>query len=302
MGILLDLTEETWLPNTTLRVSSIYDAEVSDNIKGSYYALDDFELDPPIFRIIKELYMVKPLGWRDRLVAFAAILESGWAKYENKVNKVLRYAKLYSSDIQRKRVGAHTNFAKLLRNEPWLPTLDDFNTPRRPSDTVLDTEENRNLSDKQTPLSSWPFKEQRLISFLNIKEHPPESTPFLRLHYAVARQEDDLNTFKHLYDDLNNDADIQKNDLRAAFRDQALIFVPDHDPSYVTSQETLYAGRTSLGPRMAAIKNVYPNLEEFFTESLGIPKTERLEHFVEFLPRLRLEISSTQHRQSPDSS
>ena len=283
MGELLELTEEPWLPKTTLRASDIYDRKESRYIRGSHYALNDFELDPPILKIINELYMVKPLGWRDRLVGFAAIVESGWAKYENRVKKELRYAEYHSSYIQSKRVGSMTSLGRLLRDEPWLPVLDDLGASRRPSDLVLDTEENRKSADKQTRFSSWAFKESSLITFLDIMDHPPASTPLLRLHYAVERSEEDVNAFEDLYIDLDGDADIDRNDLRVAFREHPLIFAPGHNPSYITSKEAVYTSRTSLAPLKAAIKDAYSDLEEFFTESLGIPSGENLEHFVEFL-------------------
>ena len=140
---------------------------------------------------------------------------------------------------------------------------------------------------------SWPTKRHlspighsrnpSLISFLDIKEHPPESTPLRRLQYAVERQEDDRNVFEGLYTDLSRTPGLDTNDLRAAFQDHRLIFVPDHDSSYITSKKAVYSRRTRLAPRMAPIKDAYPNLKRFFTESLGIPTEESLEHFVEFL-------------------
>ena len=270
-------TEDPWRTKTSLRASSISD------IWASHYALNDFALDPPILKIIQELYSAKPPGWKDRLVHFAVILEAGWAEYENKLKKELRYARLYSSSIERGRVTALTTFARFLRDEPWLPVVDDLRTSKRPCELVLNTEENRKLANGETPLSFCTFEEPSLISFLGIKEHPPETTPLLRLQYAVDRQEDDLYVFKNLYTDLAGDPGLDTNALRVAFRDHRLIFAPGHDSSYVTSKETVYATRTGLAPRMAAIKDAYPNLEEFFTESLGIPTAERLEHFVEFL-------------------
>ena len=180
--------------------------------------------------------------------------------------------------------------------------VDDNRTSLRPSELVLDTEENRNLASKEIPLSYCTFKEPSLISLLGIKEHPPDTTPLMRLQYAVGQEEDDRNVFEDLYADLAKNIGLDMNALRSEFRDNALIFAPDHDPSYITSNEALYASRTVLGPRMAAIKDAYPNLEEFFTESLDIPTEESLEHFVEFLRDYVLEGPPSHHRQSPVGS
>ena len=226
---------------------------------------------------------MKPPGWKDRLGNFADILEAGWYEYRSKLKKEVRYARLYSSDINKRQVTALTTFARFLKDEPWLPIVDDLRISKRPCELVLNTEENRGLANKETPLSFCTLEEPSLISFLGIKERPPETTPLLRLQYAVDRQEDDLSVFESLYTDLARDSGLDTNTLRSAFRDHRLIFAPDHDPSYVTPEEALYASRTVLAPRMAAIKDAYPDLEEFFMESLGIPTAERLEHFVEFL-------------------
>ena len=114
-------------------------------------------------------------------------------------------------------------------------------------------------------------------------EHPPDTTPLLRLQYAVERQENDRNVFESLYGDLANDPNLDANALRVGFRDHPRIFAPEHESGYITSKQAIYASRTSLAPRMAAIKDTYPDLEVFFTESLEIPTSESLEHFVEFL-------------------
>ena len=270
-------TGDPSLTRIDLRVNPLVD------IKGSHYALDDFVLDPPIFEIIQNLYQEKPLGWKDRLAHFSAILETGWSLYKTKVKQELRFARRFSSLIERKRVTAETSFAEFLKEEPWLPVVDDGSTSRRPCEVVLDTEENRKLAHKETPLSYSPFSEPSLISFLEIKERPPEVTPLMSLQYAVGRQDDDPNIFEDLYTELARNPGLDANSLRSEFRDQALIFLPDHDPKYITSGEAVFSSRSSLAPRMVAIKDVYPNLEEFFTGSLGVPTSESFEHFAEFL-------------------
>ena len=108
-------TGDPSLPHIHLRASGIRD------IRASHYALDDDALDAPILKIIQELYREKPPGWKDRLGQFAVILESGWAEYKNKLKKELRYAKYYSSNIQRKRVTAPTAFARFLRERALDP-------------------------------------------------------------------------------------------------------------------------------------------------------------------------------------
>ena len=274
---LREATEEPGRTSISLRASYL------DGIRAQHYALDDFVLDPPIRRIVQKLYREKPPGWKDKLRHFAAILEAGWGEYKKKIRKELRYAIRYSSSIQRNRVTAQSSLAEILRSEPWLPVLDASSSSRRPCEVVLNTEENRRLAHKETPLSYAPFSEPSLISFLEIKERPLEVTPLERLHYAVYRQEEDLVTFEALYHELAGNPGVDANFLRQEFRDNSLIFVPNHDPKYVTSKEAVFASRTSLAPRMAAIKDTYPNLEEFFTESIGIPTTENLEITVSFL-------------------
>ena len=261
----------------SLRASRIQD------ISAYHYAVDDFVPDPKIIEIIRKLFSEKPSGWKDRLEDFAIILEAGWGEYESKVKKKIRYATLGSSHIHDKQVTAPTSFARFLRDEPWLPVADSLQISRRPCELVLNTEENRQLADKETPLSYCSFEEPSLVSLLNIQEHPPETTPLLRLQHAVERREREQHVFEDLYTDLARNPGLDTDTLRAVFRDQHLIFVPDRVPNYITSRETLYASRTVIAPRMAAVKDVYPNLEQFFTESLGIPIAERLAHFVEFL-------------------
>lgn len=270
------LTEETERAFINLRVSSIYD------IRGMHYSLDDFELDPPILETIRNLYTRKPPGWKDRLECFAELLEAGWAEYGNKTNKVLRYAGYGSSWVQKKRVTALSTLGQFLRDESWLPVVDDLRT-MRPSQLVLNTEENLELSDKETPLCYCNFEEPELITFLEIKERPPKTTPLHRLQYAVARQEDNLNVFENLYRDLDDYPDLDSATLQERFREEPLIFAPEHDSRYITSREAVYTNRTRLAPRMAAIKDSYPELEEFFTELLEVPTAESLEHCVEFL-------------------
>ena len=283
MGELLRLTEEVQLPNSDLRAGDIYDTKESSFIKGSHYALDDLVLDYSIQESIQMLYTVKAPGWKDRLADFAFLLEAGWAEYKSKLYKRLRYSLYHSSFIERKTVSAPSSFAKFLRQKPWLPVLDDPSASRRSSDLVLNTVENRAYAGNDSPLSYCTFEEPNLISFLDIQIHPPESTPLRRLQYAVQRKEDDRDILDNLYADLAGSPDLDTNALRVEFQDNPLIFAPDHDPSYVTSMEALYASRTSLAPRIAAIKDTYPNLEQFFADSLGIPTTESLGHFVEFL-------------------
>ena len=273
---LRELTGETKRAHIDLRASSIND------IWGSHYALDDFKLDPPILETIRNLYRRKPPRWKDRLGCFAELLEAGWAEYRNKTRKVLRYAKYYSSYVHKERATALTTLGRFLRDESWLPVIDDLRA-MRPSDIVLNTEENVRLSDKETPLCYCSFEKPGLIAFLEIMEHPPETTPLLRLQYAVERQEDDLDEFKKHYRDVAEYSDLDRKALREKFRDYHLIFAPDHDSRYITSKEAVYANRTRLAPRMAAIKNTYPDLEEFFTDLLEIPTTESLEHCIEFL-------------------
>ena len=271
------LTEQPERERIALRASSI------SGIAAYSYVLDDFELDPPILETIRNLCKQNPPGWKDRLSSFAALLEAGWADYRNNTSKVLRYARYYSSDVKEERVAAPTAFARFLRDEPWLPVLDDLRTARRPSELVLNTVENMKLADRETLLCYCNFAEDELISFLGIRRSPPETTPLDRLQYAVERQEDDLNEYKKLYSDLAGASSFDKKELREKFRDNPLIFVPDHDPRYITSKEAVYASRTRLAPRMAAIKDAYPDLESFFTESLQIPTAESLEHYIEFL-------------------
>ena len=195
----------------------------------------------------------------------------------------MRYAKLYHSTVERKRVKSLTSFARFLRDEPWFPLADDLRSSLRPSELVLYTEENRKFASQETPLSYFTLEEPGLISFLGIKERPDQTTPLMRLHYAVSRKEDGRGVFEKLYADLAKTSGLDLNALRSEFRNQPLVFAPDHNPSYITSKEVLYASRTALGPRIAAIKDTYPKLEEFFAESLGIPTLENLDHFVEFL-------------------
>ena len=73
---------------------------------------------------------------------------------------------------------------------------------RRSAELVLNTAANRQLAARETPFSYCSFEEPSLISFLEIGEHPPETTPLLRLQYAVDRQEDDRGVFEELYTDL----------------------------------------------------------------------------------------------------
>ena len=274
---LRELTEETWRDRISLRASSIAD------IGAESYALDDFELDPPILETIRNLYSLKPPGYKDRLGCFADLLQAGWVDYENIISKELRYAKYYESYIHKEQVTAMSAFARFLTDEPWLPVVDDLRITRRPTDLVLNTEENRRLSDNEVPLCYCNFNEPGLISFLKIKEHPPETTPLLRLQYAVEREENNLNEFQKLYSALAGDPVLDMNTLRVEFRDNPRIFAPDHDSRYITSKQAVYASRICLAPRMAAIKDAYPSLERFFTEILEIPTGESLEHCIEFL-------------------
>ena len=271
------LTEQPERERISLRASKIFDIEPDS------YVLDDFELDPPILETIRNLYRQNPPGWKDRLSSFADLLDVGWADYKNKISKVLRYARYKSSDVKKERVAALTAFARFLRDEPWLPAFDDLRSTRRPSELVLNTVENIKLADRETLLCYCNFAEVELISFLGIREHPPETTPLDRLQYAVDRQEDDLNEYKKLYKDLADASSLDKKELRENFRDHPLIFVPGDDPRHITSKEAVYASRTRLAPRMAAINDAYPDLESFFTELLEIPTAESLEHYVEFL-------------------
>ena len=121
-------TGEPGLNHMYLRASRIGD------IKALHYALDDFVLDDPILKVIQELYTEKPPGWKDRLVQFVDMLEAGWAEYQNWLKKNLRYANLGYSTIERKRVRSLTTFARVLRDEPWLPVIDDLRASLRPSE------------------------------------------------------------------------------------------------------------------------------------------------------------------------
>ena len=266
-----------------LRVRASLRASPFGDIKARHYALDDFTLDPPIRQIIQDLYRVKPPGWKDRLGHFAAILEAGWSEYKNTLRKELKYVTLFSSYVQRNHVTAQSTLAEFLKDNPWLPVVDDNDTSLRPCEVVLNTEENRKLAHKETPLSYSTFREPSLISFLEIREHPPEVTPLMQLQYAVDHQDGDPNIFEDLYAELARNPSLDANSLRSEFRDQALIFVPDHDPKYITSGEAVFSSRSSLAPRMVAIKDVYPNLEDFFAGSLGVPTSESFEHFAAFL-------------------
>ena len=271
------LTEETDRNRRDLRASDYR------GLKAWQYTLNDFELDPPIRETVRNLYRQKPPGYKDRIGYFANLLEAGWDEHITKINKKLRYVGHGSRYIREEQVSAPTAFAKFLSEEPWLPVVDDLRSTRRPSELVLNTQENRRLADKETPLCYCNFEDPGLISFLEIMEHPPKTTPLLRLQYAVERQEDDLNEFEKLYTDLADYHEIDNTTLRERFRDGPLIFAPDHDSRYITSKEAVYANRTRLAPRMAAIKNAYPELEGFFTEQLEIPTAESLEHYIEFL-------------------
>ena len=275
-----ELRKETGEPRRTriyLRASYI------SGIKGSHYALDDFKLDPPILQLIRKLYSEKPPGWKNRLGYFAELLEAGWTGYENKLNKKLRYARLWSSNVLNEQVSALSSFAKFLKEESWLPVFDDISISRRPSELVLNTEDNRKLASKETPLAYCAFNVRSLTTFLEIKETPPETTPLLRLQFAVEQQEDDREVFRKLYAELANDPSLHTETIRKEFRDSRLIFVPGHDPSYITSKEAVYSSRTRLAPHLIAIGDIYPDIEEFFTETLGIPDEEDLDHFIEFL-------------------
>ncbi len=274
---LREMTEDTKLTYISLRASN------NKGVMARHYALDDYVLDAPILKTVQELCDCKPSGWKDRLADFAVILEDGWREYESKLTKDLRYGRFGSQDIYRRRVPAPTTFAKFLRDEPWLPVSDSLHASRRPSELVLNTEENRRLVDKETPLSYCTFDDPNLISFLGINEHAPETTTLQRLQYVMNCKEDDQGVFEELYSDLAEDPGPDADTLRMVFQDQPLIFVPNHEPSYITSRQALYTSRTSLGPRMVAIKDTYPDLEKFFTESLEVSTTENFEHFVEFL-------------------
>ena len=274
---LRELTEETGNSYIHLRVTSF------ENIMGLHYSLDDSALDPPILETIRNLYRRQTPGSKDRLKRFAELLDAGWVEYGSKTRKVLRYARYSSSIVQKKRVAALSTFARFLREEPWLPVVDNIRTTRRPSELVLNTEENRRLADKETPLCYCNFENPDLTSFLKLQKHPSKTTPLERLEYAVERIEDDLNEFEKLYRDLADCPDLDSITVRERFRNDPLIFAPDHDSRYITSKEAVYANRTRLAPRMAAIKDVYPELEEFFTELLEVPTAESLEHCIEFL-------------------
>ena len=272
-----ELTEETRRTEISLRASSI------DGIWAKHYALDDFFLESPIQKIVRKLYREKPPGWRDRIVHFSALLESGWAEYENKLTKELRYARRFSSSIRQIPVAAPSSFAKFLKDEPWLPVVDIDSTSRLAHDVVLYTEENRRLADKETPLSYSTFSDSSLISFLDIRERPPKVTPVMRIQYAVERGEDDPSVFADLYNELARTPDLEIRALRSAFQDHCLIFVPDHDPKYISPRDAVFSSRTILAPMLVAIEDAYPDLEEFFAESLGVPTSESFEHFVGFL-------------------
>ena len=271
------LTEETDRNHLALRASD------HRGLKAWQYTLNDFELDSPILETVRNLYRQKPPGYKDRIGYFAKLLEAGWAEYGDRIQKVLRWVERYSSYIQEEQVTALTTFGRFLKGEAWLPAVDDLRSSRLPSELVLNTQENRRLADKETPLCFCNFEDPGLISFLKIMEHPPETTPLLRLQYAVERQEDDLNEFEKLYTDLADYPELDNTTLRERFRDGPLIFAPDHDSRYITSKEAVYANRTRLAPRMAALKNAYPELEKFFTELLEVPTAESLEHCIEFL-------------------
>ena len=273
---LRESTGEPGRSSTSLRASPL------NGIRGYHYAFDDLSLDPSLLEAIRRLYNVKPPGWKDRLADFATLLEANWAYYQRLLNKRLRYAVLHSSTVLDERVSAPTSFGRFLREEPWLPVV-DLHAARRPSELVLNTEENRGLSDKETPLSFCVFKDPDLISFLELQPHPPQNTALVRLRNAVDRQDSDLHVFRALYMELAGDPGLDANALRNEFRMHPLILVPDPDSRYITSGQAVFASRTSLAPPMAAIKDAYPDLEQFFTESLRVSTAEGLSHFVEFL-------------------
>jgi hypothetical protein len=112
-----EATADNSLVRIKLRASQI------DDIPWSSYAVDDFILDPPIADRIRQLYGEKPLGWKDSLSDFARLIESHWENCSNKTRKCLRYARKYWQNATSRNMPAFTSFARLLKEEPWIPVL-----------------------------------------------------------------------------------------------------------------------------------------------------------------------------------
>jgi hypothetical protein len=270
------------LPDYDLRASWFDDTQMGDGIPYRSYLIDDYILDKNIITRIRQLYRDKPPGWKEGLLAFAALLDANWPYYSPYSHKGLRYVFIRSNYVNRETKPAPTSFGQLLRGEPWLPAL-DAEESFVPCQLVNPTECNKQTAGNATIFSARLFENSELISFLQIQVVPSESTPIARLRGLVQRKNTDLDEFKSTYQDIAADSDTTDQELRQIFTTEKLIFVPDHEEKYLSSKRVIFKERTNLFPFLAPIGEAYGELKMFFCERLAIPTDEEIEHQIAFL-------------------
>ncbi len=259
-------------------------ASLYGGIPADSWELNDHELDKAITTCVRRLYKEKPIGWRDRLRAFAGLIEAGWvAKYEKYTHKVLRFYYYGTRNLHREEQPALTSLGHLFREEPWVPVRDHDDLAKLPRKLVLFTKENRTLAGKNSLFSAYDFSDESLIRFLGIQLRPAEAGPLSHLRYLVETGSEEVEEFRSTYQNIAQDRTPTDQKLRGVFHKEELIYILDSSEAYLPLSRVLYRKNSALSSYFTPIADIYPDLEDFFVERLGMDREEEVEHYVRFL-------------------
>lgn len=169
---------------------------------------------------------------------------------------------------------ADATWVHLLKTSSWLPTTQG--TLAKPSDVFLDIPEIRDTLGDVVPYLAIEIKNKDFIKAfgfldaigINTKTNAEGILNYLKI--LVEEKSNEKSKFERLYEFMNEHFGDDKEAIKNAFSENALIFIPNTGKKFFTSHEVLWKDESDIFGENRGYLEKHYKLKSFFVEKLGI--------------------------------
>jgi len=168
-----------------------------------------------------------------------------------------------------------SSFLNSLKDTSWLSTTKGF---VKPSEAFLPEENIKGIFGDSIPPYVEDDISEEVVKLLGIRNKAtPEELLNVLVDYA-DRHTDSKDFAYRVYKYLNG-IEIYQN-IVSRFKEENLIYVPSHEDKWLSSKNVIWLDRSDiLGNDFAYLEKIYPKLNDFFVDILGVKKDVDTEHF-----------------------
>lgn len=169
-----------------------------------------------------------------------------------------------------------SSFLNSLKNTSWLSTTKGF---VKPDEAFLPLKQIKEILGETVAYLEEDISEE-VVELLGIRNEVTAEELLDVLAHNSREQTGSKDFALRVYKYLNS-LDIDQN-IVSRFKEEKLIYVPSHEDKWLSSKNVIWLDRSDvLGDDFAYLEKIYPKLNDFFVDILGVKKDVDTEHFAE---------------------